>query len=351
VRKLINFCYLFLLAILVFTSFGYTAEVGPVTLRLAACMPPTGIRADVLNWIAEEAKERSEGRVNIEIFWEDTLFSYEEVFRGVMIGTADIGSVNTANYPKELFVWGVFNTFLLGPKNLQSQYQFVQEVIESVPAFKASLTNWNQIILTRFLYMPGAFGSKIQYDSLLDFTGKNVRAASMYHLIALKALGITPVSLPWADVYTGLDKGTIDAMFTAIDSFYRGMMDEVAPYFLWDSSLWMPQSNLITINTGSLNKLLEEDQQMLHKIGEEAEMMGLRLLEGEIENNMKTMEERSGAIFNKFDTEELSMWLNKSTVKEMPDTWAKEAETMGLPGNEIVELIRNKLKEYLPDIY
>ncbi|MGI6574850.1 MAG: TRAP transporter substrate-binding protein [bacterium] len=323
------------------------ANFKPVTLRMAEQGPPTGVRAEVVQFFVDEVKTRTDGRVNIDVYWDSTLLEREEMIRGVMTGAADMGCTNVAYHPTELHTWGVFNTFLTGPLSLAEQQELKRRVVDEIPAFNSELDRWNQQWIFTFSYQPGMICSTTPIEKLEDIKGKQFRAPSRWQLAMLQAVGTIPVSLGWPEVYTALDRGTLDGTFTSVDSYERYSIDEVAPYYLWDESLWTPQPFIFTINKDVFNSLLEQDQEIIMQVAAEAEQKGIDLNDADVERGINSMIERSNAVIKKMSAEDLEYWESLPAVQELPDIWAEESEEKGIPGRDIVKRIREIRAEYM----
>ncbi|MCB1461183.1 MAG: TRAP transporter substrate-binding protein [Nitratireductor sp.] len=69
-----------------------------------------------------------------------------------------------------------------------------------------------------------------------DFTGKKIRVYSEGTAALAQAIGAAPVQLPFADVYTALQRGTIDGAITGFQGVGSQKMYEVAKYVLVPAS-------------------------------------------------------------------------------------------------------------------
>lgn len=326
---------------------GDDVDFRPVTLRWAEMAPPTGMRGQVVQWMADEITERTEGRVKIDMHWDTTLLTREEMLRGVMTGIADMGCTNIAFHPSALYAWGVFNTFLVGPTDLEQQLELKARVVEEIPVFNAELEAWNQRWITQFAFQSGMIGSTTPIMSLDDLSGKSVRAPSAWLLAMLQAGGAIPISMPWAETLTALDRGTLDGIYTSVDSFEVYFVDEIADYFIWHPQLWMPQPFLVTMNNDTWNSLLEKDREIISQIGIEAQQKYNDMNVKDMERGLQSMIDRSGATITLMSDEDLNTWMNQPGILELPDKWAEEAEARGIPGRQIVERVREIMEEMM----
>ncbi len=315
------------------------ANFKPVTLRWAELAPPVGAMSETIIWMTEEIEKRTEGRVKIEVYWDNILMAPYELLRGVMTGATDIGSVHVGYFPSALPTWGVFNTFLTGPESILEQIQLKDRVINEVPAFNAELDRWNQRMISQMSFQPGTIGMTKPITSVQELQGKTVRAPSSWLLAMLEAAGAIPISMPFPEVHTALDRGTLDGMYTSIDSFERFFFDEAANHFIWHPTLWMPQVYIVSINNDVWNSLLEKDQQIILAVGREALPMCAELTEADIERSIDVMIERSDAVVTRLTDAEVEAWKNHPDVLKLPDKWVEDVEKEGIPGEYIMEKI------------
>ncbi len=321
----------------------------PVTITVAELMPPVGAHSETLMYFKEELYNRSDGNINVEIHWDATLLGFEEVLRGVQVGSADMTIINVTFFPTELPTWQVFNTYLTGPDDLKAQFEMKQKAINEIPNFHEEFEKQNQKIVYTLSYTPAMFGTHKQIESIKDgdLEGLSIRAASRWHLVMLREAGATPVSLSWGEVYEALDRRTIDGCYTSIDSFARASLDEVTPYYVWHGALWVPQPVMYTMNLDFWDSLSPATQDLITEVAAEAEELGQLLNEEDIQKSIDIMIERSDVVIEYLDDEEIEWWTNLKGVRELPLVWAEEVEKLGVPAKDILETIGELRKEYI----
>src|SRR5690606_1171737 len=63
-----------------------------------------------------------------------------------------------------------------------------------------------------------------------DFKGVPMRAGSRLHTIVLERLGVTPVTMPAAQAYEALSRGTIEGIILSIGDWKSYSMTEILTY-------------------------------------------------------------------------------------------------------------------------
>lgn len=96
-----------------------------------------------------------------------------------------------------------------------------------------------------------------------DFKGLKMRTSGAAMATMYKALGVVPISLSFKKIFTGLQRGTIEAAGSGVSRWRRSKLYEVAPLMTID--LTIPYFSMwLVINQNSWNKLSPEDQKNYH---------------------------------------------------------------------------------------
>jgi TRAP-type C4-dicarboxylate transport system substrate-binding protein len=100
-----------------------------------------------------------------------------------------------------------------------------------------------------------------------ELKGLKVRVYGTAQAEFARALGMEPVSIAFAEVYTALERGTVDAGFTGTYSGFALKWYEVTKYLVDVNH--GPNSGVLVISKRSWDKLPPDAQAMLRKLGEE----------------------------------------------------------------------------------
>ena len=146
-RKGISLFIISLLLILCVFVGASIASEETIKLTLADNTPPTGLRGEAVKLFLEEIEKHTNGRVQIDVFWAESLLKGKEILKGVKDGIVDIGFINTAYYPGQLVVNGSIVTFPRGPVQYDYIFEVNTRIIEEIPEFKLELQESNQKLL------------------------------------------------------------------------------------------------------------------------------------------------------------------------------------------------------------
>ena len=102
-----------------------------------------------------------------------------------------------------------------------------------------------------------------------DLRGLKIRGTATYHPM-LRGLGASPVVLAATDVYTALEKGTVDGAAWPSVGVVDMKWNEVAKHFV--QPFYGISTLLIFMNTNAFNRLPEEDRKTLLEVGRKMEI-------------------------------------------------------------------------------
>lgn len=336
---------LFVLFVLISVSL---ASEETIKLTLADNTGPTGLRGEALNLFLEEVKKHTNGEVQIDVFWAESLLKGREILKGVQDGIVDIGFINTAYYPGQLVVNSSIAIFPRGPVQYNYVFEVNTRIIEEIPEFIDELQDFNQKLLYYYPSTPMAVACKEPIESLEDFKGKRIRAPGSWFLMQLEDAGAVPVSVPWGDTYMALQTGTIDGVYTGLESLHRAKLEEVAPNIFTMKELWGATIFLYTVNMDKFNTLPENIQLQLIDAGKAASLRFGELYDAEWDRIIKEQEELSCNI-TFASPEDIEKWMSMPVIDQMKEEWIKSAQENGVENPEQIvdkiDRIINKVVE------
>lgn len=114
------------------------------------------------------------------------------------------------------------------------------------------------------------FSSKVQFKSLEDFKGQKVFSHGKWQMSVAQANGGAPVSMPLGDVYSGLQRGQVDMVWSAAAGGPQAYKwNEQAPYI--SARLYGGIAGYyIVMNANSWNKIPANIQAIMSKAAEDA---------------------------------------------------------------------------------
>lgn len=275
---------------------------------------------------AEEVKEKSDGRIEIEILPVNAVVQANQTLQavgsGILQGHLTDPSYFTGKNPafgmlgNLVGAWGDPNEFLGYMRNAGGE-ELYNELVEpyGLHLIGAAATGLE------------ALPSKRPIRTVADLKGLKLRAPEgMVYNIFEKA-GATPVNLPGSEVYTALEKGVIDAAdYTVFATNYEQGLYKFAPYpnypgfhslpmvavslnkDIWDSLpddlQSMLESTVVDMGDEMVATLKELDQQAVEEVRQDPD----------IEIIDMSAEER--AKFRNIAEEEWALWAKKNDMTQ-----------------------------------
>lgn len=326
------FCIITAIIVLFFSKNGFTAT----TLMYSDHDPPNGLRVESVKiWIQEIEKE-SKGNLKVKPIFGGAMASAAEALKLVGSGSADMAFVFPDFYPKQLLCMNIFKLFPEGPGKWENIYWVYDQVFKTIPEFSAELERENQKLIYVTSSLPAAMCATYPVNSIDDLKGKKWRASSRWHLMYLKAIGATPVSVPWVDCYMSLQTGVINGVLTDYDGMHDTKLDEAAPNIYINPKVWFGSPFMHTINLKTWNKLAKEDQNAIIKASEKVskEVFGQMFVQEY--NVVQEAQKKAGAKIVIWKEDDLKKWNNNPAIKEAREIWAKEAKESGIKEPEKV---------------
>lgn len=230
---------LLLVSVMVFTLVGcggsggsseeYTKEK-PLVFRFAyvnATEDPAHVAAEKFKEVVEK---ESEGKVKVELYPNGELGSDVAVLESVAMNDIQMtapASSSLATYDERLALVDLPLLF----ENYDAMNKIVDKELKDL---YDSWLNESGFKLLGFQFdgTRCISNSKKPINSVDDLNGMKIRAMeSDIHINTFKALGASPIPMPYNDVYTGLQQGTIDGQDNPPSLTVAGKFNEVQKFY------------------------------------------------------------------------------------------------------------------------
>ncbi len=251
-------------ATLALCSFGFGSEAIANTTVLkaghAASTSNTGHKA--LEFLGQQLSEKTDGRIEIEIFPNSQLGSERELVESIQLGNVDMTFVSSAvlgNFNQEFFALDI--PFLF--KDREGVYRVLDGEIGS-----DLLSSLDRVGIKGLGYWENGFrqltNSKKEIRTPEDLKGMKMRTMeNEVHIAAWKEVGANPAPLAFGELFTALQQGTFEAQEGPINLFYDMKFDEVQKYISKTNHVYSPWP--VLINPDVYESFSDEDKQALHE--------------------------------------------------------------------------------------
>jgi TRAP-type C4-dicarboxylate transport system substrate-binding protein len=241
-------------------------------------------------WLGEELDKRTGGQVKLEVVSlpEIGLTGFELV-RVTRAGLVDVSDIILA------YVAG--DVPLIEGVDLPGLFPDIDTSIKAHVDFMAAIKKHEDklggIVLAGYLWPGQYIFSRKPIKSPADLKGLKVRVYGTAQTEFARALGMEPVSIAFAEVYTALERGTVDAAFTGSYPGFALKWYEVTK-FLVDVNHG-PVAGAFVISKRTWDRLSPELRATVTKLGEEFSQRGWEIgkrttQEGIDKNKEKGME-------------------------------------------------------------
>lgn len=284
---------------------------------------PWGVAAYEFKRIVEE---KSDGELLINLFPNGSLAaSGREIQEGAKIGTVDIGISSTPMsqlIPKvDLFSMPyLFNDREHAWRVLDSNIatEIGQELATQQLEFLAFWEDGFRQITT---------GNK-DITTVSDFNGLKIRVPeSELRINTFKALGATPISMPWSEVFTGLQQGAVDGQENPLSVIASASFFDVQDHLIISNHVYSPAT--VFMNKEKFDSLSPEHQVIIKDAMDVAKEINRTLNEQEDENLQEELKNQGMKVTVIEDIEEFRMatdQVRQDMIDSFPD--AADVETL-----------------------
>lgn len=245
---------------------GSTAAVAQeITLTLATTTPPKSNHEIAAEKFVADMAQKSDGRITIKHYGAGSLYDAKSIMAAISKNQVDIGLLHVALVGSRSPVLEFIGSFgAMGCwESYDHYYRFLDNPRTREIASAEFETYFNSRLLGAWSFGTSLIGRRDKaIETVDDFKGLKMRTSGTAMASLYKALGVVPISLSSQEIYTGLQRGTIEAAASGVSRWRRSKLYEVAPYLTVDPTI--PYFSMwLVINKTAWEKLSEPDQKIL----------------------------------------------------------------------------------------
>ena len=223
-------------------------------------------------WWADEIKKRTNGEVEIKLFFGGALGKAQENLPLLQEGAIDIAMMSPGYFPAQLPFHAAPNSIPMAMSKVDEATELMERLMAEVPAFDDE-ARANGVKTLFFHHLnPYLLVCKDHIKGVADMQGKKMRTWGKALPQAVEAVGATPVTLFLPEIYEGLARGVVDCIPFSVDLVRDYKMYEVAKN-IHRITIWEGPTNATWISLKSWDKLTAEQQKILQEVSLEAMRM------------------------------------------------------------------------------
>lgn len=278
-----------------------------------------------IRWFADELKKATNGKLELTIHSNASLFKMPEIKRAVSTGQVNIGEFLLNNFGNEdaMFEADTIPFLAAGYDAALKMYQ-VQK-----PFLEKRLQAQNMRILFSVAWPGQGVYSKTPMAALTDFKGVKFRAYSPTTARLAELLGAIPTTVQSAEVPQAFATGVVAAMITSSATGADTKAWEYAKYY-YDTNAMHPR-NVVVANERAFRRLPQDVQAAIMDLSAKAEKRGWDLSK---ENTVTTMKALTTNGMTVAEPPAQMMADFKKVGETMTTEWVKKA---GPDGEAIVK--------------
>jgi TRAP-type C4-dicarboxylate transport system substrate-binding protein len=205
------------------------AQAKPVVWNLPHVAAPTYYHTMNLNAFATKVKEKSQGRMEIRVHPASSLYPSHELIPALIDGRAEIGPV-VSGYLTDILLE-------LGPLDLPFMTGSVEEHRKAAlalrPFFAEMLAKKGLRLMSIHAWPSQQLFCLSPIRTLADWKGKKIRVYGADSANTARLLGAAPVNIAFGEVYTALEKKTVDGAITSATNAEPMKFFEVSKYLAY----------------------------------------------------------------------------------------------------------------------
>lgn len=314
--------YLFASLLLVLTGVD-SAFAGDGNLTFATTTPPKSNHEIAAQKFVAAVSEKTGGKIKIKHYGAGSLYNAKSIMAAMSNNQIDIGLLHVALVGRRSPVLEFVGSF--GAMGCWESYEHYYRFLDNPRTREIASAEFEKYFKGRLL-SAWSFGTSLigRSDKAItiveDFKGLKMRTSGTAMATMYKALGVIPISLSSKEIYTGLQRGTIQGAGSGVSRWRRSKLYEVAPYLTVDPTI--PYFSMwLVINNNSWNKLSSEDQKIITDTAKEYEAWTRDYAAREREEDFAFLKSEAKS-FVELSSKEKAKLVN--TVKPVMKTFAKE---------------------------
>jgi TRAP-type C4-dicarboxylate transport system substrate-binding protein len=297
-------------------------------------------RADYLVRFKDGVAKRTNGEIEIQIYWANSLVHAKEALEAVQSGTSDMADLGIAYFSDKIKLLQVATLPFSVSDPVEARNGGLR-LLREVPESLAEITKFGHVVVGMTATADYQLVAHVPIRNLAELKGKKVGTFGRIAPKAIQAAGAIPVSTTGGEMYEALQRKTIDARILSFEAAQRFKTYEVAKYMSTIRMGAIAGINTFTINKKKWDSLSKEHQKILLEEGERVGKWEAQAMKDDDLKFQKYLQGK-GVTIVQFSDADREKWKNTPGVKKIASDWVASVEKAGLPGKRALEVFLGK---------
>lgn len=317
-------------------------------IRASTAFNENHVMFDHANSWMDEVNERTDGKVNFEVFTSEELIDSGKEYEGLNSGLADVGIGMLPSYDPQRFPLTEVTLLPLTETSLDIAMEAYLNLFNSDVELEDGKTfyemEWGSqgikalpaIITPEYLMS----STESSIDSKKNISNLKLRTAARTHDFYAKNIGANSISMPAPDMYDALSRGALDGSFLSIADWNTYGFSELLESTLEGVSLGH-YAGVTGFTEEQWDKFPEDTQKIMEEANEDMIPEAIEKLKKREDENKESNLEYGGEFVNIDELDPEVQELLIEGLDQTWDDWIKAMEDEGHPGLEIARLWRD----------
>jgi TRAP-type C4-dicarboxylate transport system substrate-binding protein len=297
-------------------------------------------RADYLVHFKDGVAKRTNGEIEVQIFWANSLVHAKEALEAVQLGTSDMADLAIGYFSDKIRLLQVGGLPFAVSDPVQSRDGGMR-VLAQIPEASAELAKFGHVVVGMTATASYQLVAHYPITNLAELKGKKVGTFGRIAPKAIKAGGGIPVSTTGGEMYEALQRKTIDARILSFEAAQRFKTYEVAKYMSRIEMGCIAGVTMFTINQRKWDGLSKEHQEIILDEADKAGRWEAQAMKDD-ETKFKKYLQDKGVEVVEFSAKDRETWKNSPGVKKIAGDWVASMEKQGLPGKKALAAFLGK---------
>jgi TRAP-type C4-dicarboxylate transport system substrate-binding protein len=291
-------------AALMVWGIGTPARAQDLTVRFAWYMQPHTAIAKQGNAIAKEVETLSHGKIHVQTYPSGSLFKESNIAEGIENNTANMGifAMHWWSKVEPSLEWDTI-PFLTGNATVLLKAlhgKLGQDVNKVLKKHGIVIIGWGF-----YGYAKSYINNSHPIILPSDLKGLRMRSEGKLSALFLKSQGATPVAVDSSEVYTAMQRGTLDGGVSGLSTIISRRWEEVGKYIT--AIHYVPLVYPVQANLQWWQGLTQEQRDVISKACEISEKMAIANIEKEFKDDI-AIAKKNGCQVHQPTMAELLKW-------------------------------------------